>query len=602
MSGCPFSPEDIELCRAFDQHNWINDSEYGSALREHGDDERKAKIALFASRHPGITADKLRMWLGTSAGTSPAEKRPPQCPAAFASTIGAEGDDQAHAAFKQFDSYDFAADSRFQTHLKAVFSEADRATLADPSALDQKLLEAKAAFFTHNIDALFNLTDYKKWLEVSKPAQVCPYAHLWNPAANKMLGPTDQYTYLRAIDLNEIVDGDGPAYLGPHSIASLEKALQAAIEDERVQAVFIYCSADPATAGQWFLPPLLPAHRRQSLPGTDSSGGGPHFDFKAASELYAAYSRLVFMARRLAVQKPLVVVANGRVHRSTLSLALAGTDMVVTENFAVSLNDLGWGSQAPPDFMFPFSPLFELSHLHEARPELTRGTVAFIMHHPTLIIRGPEACALGLAHSFIPANMANSVLDKMFLASSCPAPHTSKAIRAAYSMKAAYPGPSKIDPWKTEIAEHFAPLCADSGEGAAMHGLYAELKGLGKPWADKYASGMQGLPAVLVEAKHRAIEYARALPYHQCVLNEYNFTRNWWRSDEFAAMLIAAKASSGDGDFAVEAIGVALLGDERGATSKETVNKLEAVVSEGTEAAASPLVDLLSGAAVLGPG
>ncbi|KAJ1918715.1 hypothetical protein H4219_002437 [Mycoemilia scoparia] len=505
MDRCPFYPSEIETLRKFDSHDWVNDGNFVRELagRSGQETELDTKIKVFTSIYPDISADKLKIW-ANSKGTG-----------FHAST----NNDDKDELFKAFKTHDFTTDAKFQEFVKEKFQKDGTKSAGNALGLDKNLLSIKAEYYSLTAKRPIDLDEFKKWEEKQNPAQACPYAHLWNPNTNKKIDAEKKYPHISVVDLAKVTDN--AEALDQKHMSSIQDHFQKAMEDENINAVFIhrtYTDNELLPTDNWFLPPLA------------TTASTPE-EIKASKAVYAAFIHLVLIARRLAVQKPLVVLANGKIDRSTLALALAGRDFVVTENFSVKMDNA----------LFPFSPLFELSHLHRLKEGQVKGTMSYLTHHPTLVIRAPEALSVGLAQSFIPANLSNSLLEDMFVSSACPPPHSGRAVRSTYLSQTAYPGPSKLSPWNEEIETYFSPLCDGK---YSIQELCDTLGEIDKPWSQTYSQGVRKLPAVLVEMKHRAFIGSQNNPFHQCLMDEYRNTTTWWSTEDCAALLLSKKESN----------------------------------------------------------
>ncbi|PVV00412.1 hypothetical protein BB560_005207, partial [Smittium megazygosporum] len=87
-----------------------------------------------------------------------------------------------------------------------------------------------------------------------------------------------------------------------------------------------------------------------------------------------------------------------------------------------------------------------------------------------------------LATGFVSSKTSAHLLNIIVSSAKCPLPHTPFAISASIDSLFEYPGPSKLQSWKSEIALHFCHFDSKS--------LISDLEKLDKPWSQKYLSGM----------------------------------------------------------------------------------------------------------------
>ncbi|KAJ2380141.1 hypothetical protein GGI23_007846, partial [Coemansia sp. RSA 2559] len=234
-----------------------------------------------------------------------------------------------------------------------------------------------------------------------------------------------------------------------------------------------------------------------------------------------AYVRLQVALRRLNQAKPLVVFASGRVDASALGIILTTVDVITTERFSVSM-----GPTAASAHTFPLAGLHDWAHL--AQP---CGTAEYVLCNTKLELHSSEWAALGLGNGVVAHRHLAAAMHRILLAASCPPPHTRDALRKAYVVESAYPGPSRIGVWAAEIARHFAPLASAA---TSVDDVAAELAKVQAPWAAQFA--FDSVAALRVAALRKA----RAMPYSTALALELGATVAWAGGERSVETLLAA--------------------------------------------------------------
>ncbi|KAJ2776818.1 hypothetical protein H4R18_005474, partial [Coemansia javaensis] len=435
-----------------------------------------------AAVEPGADAERLRAWLRT---------------------VGLDGDGdgdgdsgqptEAAQLYERFERFDFAGAPGFEDLLPGVYASDD----ASRAGIAERMDRAKAAFYARHVEPL-DYAAYCAFRAARAPAPVCPFQHLWAADA----APLDLARFGRV----RTIDVGAAACLTPAALGRLCAAVREARSD-RYHAAALVNAAGAAAEPAVFLPPL-----------DCSAGAGPAL---------AAAARLQAELRLLAHAKPVVAFADGAVAAGAAGILFAGAAPVVTtERFAV---DVAAGS-APP---------LPLAALH-GWAQLGRGVAEYALCHPDLVLRSAEWAALGLAAAAVAHRELPAAAARILQAASCPPPHTRAAVRMACAAEAAYPGPSRLQTWRAEIEQHFAPL-ADEGRGVAA--LAEALAGIDQPWAQQcVAVAADDAACSVADARLAGLRAVRQLEYSQALALEITAGAAWAAGERDPAVLFGGDA------------------------------------------------------------
>ncbi|KAJ1789335.1 hypothetical protein LPJ59_005362 [Coemansia sp. RSA 2399] len=469
VEGCAFSTEELQQFHQYYKHPW----EETTKVNE--------RIEYFV-RHIDPTADgkRLRMWLRTMGVVDSSEKS------------------SEAQVYERFEGYDFAHAPGFNETLGAVYMGTDG---ADGHAIGARMEQAKAEYYARHVEPM-DYAAYQAHKEESAPAPVCPYQHLWEDARAK--GHTVDGRGFDRVKVIDLVDFVRP---GAVLTAAVMDSMCAAVVEAHSPAYYAAALvSSAATADDEAEPEFLPRLAHTHVPQT-----------------MRAYVRLQVALRRLNQAKPLVVFASGRVDASTLGIILATADVITTERFSVDM-----GPTTASAHTFPLAGLHDWAHL--AQP---CGTAEYVLCNTKLVLHSSEWAALGLGSGVVAHRHLAAAMDRILLAASCPPPHTRDALRKAYVVESAYPGPSRIGVWAAEIARHFAPLASAT---TSVDDVAVELAAVQAPWAAQFA--FDSVAALRVAALRKA----RAMPYSAALALELGATVAWASGERSVEALLAAAA------------------------------------------------------------
>ncbi|KAJ1924415.1 hypothetical protein IWQ60_005206 [Tieghemiomyces parasiticus] len=220
LAVCPFSVEELKRFHEFDKYPWDTDATYQRGLQEvcsgpaqpsskpasANDSQATAAAAPPAGDH-NLTSDQLlqlRLHYFTKLGKpidpvkyarfrqlaadfGPESESSSDGRSSASTSPPADGDkdNDALAAYRYFDNYNFASDQAFQAGLQQVLSEfrAHRPNWADAKDLDAQVLKCQLYYFSKKVRPL-NIKGYlayrKRRDDRNSAAAKCPFAHTWN--------------------------------------------------------------------------------------------------------------------------------------------------------------------------------------------------------------------------------------------------------------------------------------------------------------------------------------------------------------------------------------------------------------------------------------
>lgn len=316
-------------------------------------------------------------------------------------------------------------------------------------------------------------------MEKSMAAPACPYAHLWQ---NKGKGSGNEL----AEDSKKFLTSTYPISFGAaqvhvHSpatrnkltgirLAKMSEAIRAASEKETITSIYWTVNTGKSSQSErdpesqivtkdekWFSGGVV----AKDLKDLESDATK---DSTASTELLRQYYSLVQQVTDFSTepQRPVVVVVDGIVSLSSAYLAFgSGAQRVITENTTLSFTPLQEMDDTPNQVKNPFAGLYLLSMVQSRATDdtsprpLPRGVGHYLAFCPDYILRGPDLRKLGLADFFVSSAKLKDIEEAVLSVAGCPPPHTVQAIRMALNAEIVYPGPAKIDVWRTEIQECF---------------------------------------------------------------------------------------------------------------------------------------------------
>ncbi|KAJ1958468.1 hypothetical protein EC988_000290 [Linderina pennispora] len=484
VEGCEFSTEELQQYHQYYRFEWDTVSLEQASLTE--------RMAYFTSTvDTTIDPGRLRAWLRTMGIIDETEKS-----------------DQ-HKLCDRFEAYDFSTAPGFNAMLGDVY-DTDGVSKHE---LDTRMTRAKAKYYNENVEKL-DYQAYVDFKEATKPKPVCPYQHLWDEDKAPGSANTKNFANVKIIDIADFVDSGATVRLSAAALGRIHDEAKEAYQDQYYALAIVRSSLESDSDGT---PVFLPALES----GEDGS-----------TALKAAIALQVEL-RKINGAKPVVVFASGSVDASALGIVLSTAELITTEYFSTRLfpeNVADEGSAVVP-------ALFDWAHL-----AAEQGTAEYILCRPDLVLRSSELAALGLSHGFIAHRKLEGAMERILMAASCPPPHTRGALRKAYVIESSYPGPSKVQVWRREIAEYFAPLASGS---KSVDDLIGELTALNKPWAEQYvafAASEKGRE--LVKLRIAALQRARTLEFSSALELEFNAAQAWLWGDNATALEIKTPLST----------------------------------------------------------
>ncbi|KAJ2721116.1 hypothetical protein GGI07_004181 [Coemansia sp. Benny D115] len=469
VDGCAFTTEELQQFHGYYRYSFDSAGLADAPLAE--------KIEHYASQTPGIEPARLREWLRTMGIQDDTEEK-------------SEEETEVERLYARFEAFDFASAPGFSDKLTQVYT-CERASKHE---VDQRMEQAKAQYYNEHVEPL-DYEAYREHREANKPKPVCPYQHLWDTGEKDAGdGPLESSNGVWVVDLAQYIGQQG-ARLDAKMLDAIDTEVRRALEDESCCALAVINSSNSSDNEDNTAPTFLPALE------TDSQQLLPAL---------RARMQLEIDLRRLNAAKPVVMLVDGQVHASALSLLLAAGDTVVTERFVTLLT-------ADGEHFFPWA-----LHGWACQPAVP-GVAEYMALRPDLIIRGAEwlGPSLHLGTAFVAHRSFAAASQRILLAASCPPPHTREALRQACLVESAYPGPCRISVWKAEIAQHFAPLQAASGAYGAKQ-LEEALGAVGEPWAQRLVETLVGTASRAVPLWIAALRAARDVGYSKALALEYN--------------------------------------------------------------------------------
>ncbi|CAO3571611.1 unnamed protein product [Mortierella alpina] len=455
-------------------------------------------------------------------------------------------DDPNVPTFKRFDGYDFDSDLKFQEGLPNFIGQLikDGKSSLSKADLQKEMTKAKAFYYARFIE-LFDFPAYLAWkdMEKSQSGPACPYAHLWQNKG-KGSGNDLEENALQFVTITSPTSS-GALKLHVHSpatkntltgirMAKMNEAISTANNDSAITSVLWTVNTGKSTQDQrdpeseivtkdekWFTGGVVGA----THPSNSSKQGPANPD-----ELLRQYYSLVDEISRLASEqrKPVVIVVDGIVSLSAAYLAFGSeAQCVITENAALSFTRSEALEQAAGQVENPFAGLYLLARIQSharvdtsARP-LPKGVGHYLAFCPDYLLRGPDLRKLGLADFFVSSSKKKDIEEAVLSVAGCPPPHTTQAIRMALNAEVVYPGPAKIDVWRTEIQECF-------GDAQSVDDIVHNLEKYDNNWSKSIRAYISALDPLFAKLLFRAISVATDLrTFRDCVRLEHSLTQNY---------------------------------------------------------------------------
>ncbi|KAF9432185.1 hypothetical protein BGZ76_011147 [Entomortierella beljakovae] len=452
-------------------------------------------------------------------------------------------DDPNVPIFKRFDDYNFDNDTKFQKGLPMIIGQLvkDGKSTLDKAALQKEMTKAKAFYYARFIE-LFDFPAYLEWkeLEKSQTGPACPFAHLWQ---NKGKGPANEL----AEDAKKFLTVTPPVSTGAlklhvhspatknvwtsHRLAKLSQAISPMLDQDNITSAFLTANSGSSSLDQrdpesmivskdekWFTGGLVASQ------STDSQ------DPSKTKELLRQYYSVVNQMSEVSSKsdKPFVVIVDGMVSLSASYLIFgSGSQVAITENATLSFTPLEPTDITPNEVSTPFSGLYLLSLIQanakndtSARP-LPKGIGHYLAFCPDYILRGPDLRKLGLADFFISSSKKKDIEEAIVSVAGCPPPHTTSAIRMALNTEVVYPGPAKIDVWRSEIQECF-------GDAKSVGDIVTNLEKYDNNWSKSIRAYISSLGSTLANLLFEAIKRSTELTsFQECARLEYRLTQRY---------------------------------------------------------------------------
>ncbi|KAF9901493.1 hypothetical protein EC991_006068 [Linnemannia zychae] len=480
-------------------------------------------------------------------------------------------DDPNVPIFKRFDEYNFDTDRKFQQGLPSIIGQLikDGKNALDKAALQKEMTKAKAFYYARFIE-LFDFPAYLKWkeMEKSQAGPACPYAHLWQ---NKGKGSGNEL----AEDAQKFLTITQPLSTGAlqlhiHSpatknnftgvrLAKMSQAISEATTEESITSIYWTVNSGKSTQSERDPESEIVTKDEKWFSGGVVSGAPvleksePRQDLAQDKERLRQYYTLVEQISDIATKrnKPVVRIVDGIVSLSAAYLAFGAVGQrVITENATLSFTHTST-LESPNIVKNPFAGLYLLAQIQantkldtSARP-LPKGVAHYLAFCPDYILRGPDLRKLGLADFFISSSKKKDIDEAILSVAGCPPPHTAQAIRMALNAEVVYPGPAKIDVWRSEIEECF-------GDASSLKDIVSNLEKYNNNWSKSIRSYIASLEPVFAELLFKAIEKTAELTsFKECVQLEYRLAQRYRTFEESTEDEKGAKGLVDIGDFFV---------------------------------------------------
>ncbi|KAG0027018.1 hypothetical protein BGZ82_009185 [Podila clonocystis] len=525
----PYSSAELGAFHRFHAYDWDKDEDFQSGVRTIASQAQstpsysetlKMKQYYFSTRlNTRINLDNYLAW-----------RKHLEQPA----------DDPNVPIFKRFDEYDFDNDVKFQQGLPSFIGQLikEGKNTLDKAALQREITKAKAFYYARFIE-LFDFPAYLTWkdMEKSQAAPACPYAHLWQ---NKGKGTGNDISE----DSQKFLTTTPPVSTGAlqvhiHSpatqnkltgvrLAKISQSIADIKEKKSITSVFWTANTGQSTRDERDPESeIVTKDEKWFSGGVVGSGITSEGDSAANKELLRQYYSLVDQLSTLSTKhdKPVVSVIDGI--------------RVITENATLAFTPLLSIEPSVNQATNAFAGLYLLSQIQaaaasEARP-LPKGVGHYLVFCPDYILRGPDLKKLGLADFFISSTKKKDIEEAILSVAGCPPPHTTQAIRMALNAEVVYPGPAKIDVWKSEIQECF-------GEANSVEDIVSNLEKYSNNWSKSICEYIASLDPVLAKLLFKGIVDASKLEsFCEVAQLEYRLSQRY-------SKYLATKLSQGSVD------------------------------------------------------
>ncbi|KAG0354028.1 hypothetical protein BC939DRAFT_448895 [Gamsiella multidivaricata] len=455
-------------------------------------------------------------------------------------------DDPNVPIFKRFDEYDFDKDPKFQQGLPSIVGQLikDGKSTLDKAALQREMTKAKAFYYARFIE-LFDFPAYLTWKEMEKSqvGPACPYAHLWQDKgkdssselaedAQKFLTTTSPVS-TGALKLHVHSPTTKNVFTGVR-LSKLSQAFSAADDDNSITSIIWTANSGTSSQDQRDPESMIVTKDEKWFSGgvvaTGAAKAGSTQDPEQGKMLLRQYFSLVDQLANIPIadQKPVVVVVDGMVSLSAAYLAFAsGFQRVITENTTLSFTPIKSLEAVPDQVENPFAGLYLLGCIQSnamkdaSAQSLPRGVGHYLAFCPDNILRGPDLRKLDLADFFVPSSKKQDMEEAVLSVAGCPPPHTTQAVRMALNAEVVYPGPAKIDVWRSEIKECF-------GDANSLSDIVTNLEKYDKPWSQAIRTYIASLEPVFAKLMFEAINKAAELAsFQECARLEYRLAQRY---------------------------------------------------------------------------
>ncbi|KAK3841176.1 MAG: hypothetical protein J3R72DRAFT_446116 [Linnemannia gamsii] len=536
QTALPFSSGELGDFHRFHAHSWDTDDQFQAGLRTITQTQAmdpsysellKMKQYYFSTRmNVRINLDNYLSWR---------------------KHLEQPSDDPNVPIFKRFDDYNFDTDRKFQQGLPSIIGQLikDGKSTLDKAALQKEMTKAKAFYYARFIE-LFDFPAYLTWkeMEKSQAGPACPYAHLWQDKgkgsgsdlaedAQKFL-TTTQPLSTGALQVHIHSPATKNTFTGVR-LAKMSQAISEAVTEGSITSIYWTVNSGKSTQNE-----RDPESEIVTKDEKWFSGGvvvGAPISEKVESKqdpaqvkerLRQYYSLAEQMSTITTGQdKPVVKIVDGIVSLSAAYLAFgANSQRVITENAALSFTPTST-LESSNIVNNPFAGLYLLAQIQanikldtSARP-LPKGVAHYLAFCPDYILRGPDLRKLGLADFFISSSKKKDIDEAILSVAGCPPPHTTQAIRMALNAEVVYPGPAKIDVWRSEIQE-----CFD--DASSPKDIISKLEKYSNNWSKSIRTYIASLEPVYAELLFKAIEKtAEMASFKECAQLEYRLAQRY---------------------------------------------------------------------------
>ncbi|KAF8925554.1 hypothetical protein BGZ58_000704 [Dissophora ornata] len=543
QTSLPFTSTELGAFHRFHAHNWDGDDQFQAGLRTITQAQAtspsfsemlKMKQYYFSTRlDTKINLDDYLTWR---------------------KHLEKPSDDPNVPIFKRFDEYDFDNDLKFQQGLPSIVGQLikeGKSTL-DKAALQKEMTKAKAFYYARFIE-LFDFPAYLAWkeMEKSQSGPACPFAHLWQNKgkgsgndleedAQKFLTTTSPVS-TGALRLHVHSPATKNVWTGVR-LAKMSQTLAAVKEENSITSIFWTANSGTSTRDQrdpesqivskdekWFSGGVVVKGSSETVSSQD-----PVKVKELLRQYYSLMNELLDISSKQ--HKPVVVVVDGMVSLSAAYLAFgSGGQRVITENATLSFTPPESIESTPNELNNPFAGLYLLGRIQSnaktdtsARP-LPKGVGHYLAFSPDYILRGPDLRKLGLADFFVSSSKTKDIEEAVLSVAGCPPPHTTQAIRMALNAEIVYPGPAKIDVWRSEIQECF-------GDAASLTDVVSNLEKYDNNWSKSIRAYIDSLEPVYAELLFQGVSKVSELTsFQESVRLEYRLAQRY--NDYIASLL-----------------------------------------------------------------